>query len=195
MSDKLWSWIRVPLAVLIIAVLGVIGVAVSTPAQGTPAQLPAVKSVQAVSEATGWTYVSAEQNALDQLREQNAKAAGLKVGTIFGCPEAYVCLYHWINYEGGRWQTWPGNWPNNFCWDLSGSHYTDGYNVNNTSASMIINRDAVAPLQMVMYNWVQCQSGGGLTVYNANDPTFRTNLSQGGSGDWYHKFTSMEFYG
>lgn len=141
-----------------------------------------------ISEANGWEYVSAEQNMLDQKREKVLKAKGLKAGSLFGCPDDYVCLYHWIDYQGGRWQQHP-NYLDGNCWNFSGSTYTDGYNVNNTSASMVINRYSPALRTWVgMYDWINCNAGGQVWAYDGSGIVLRNNLNDSGA---YHKFTSI----
>jgi hypothetical protein len=143
-----------------------------------------------------WEYVSAEQNALDQLRDKNAVAAGFKAADAFGCPTDYFCLYHWINYEGGRWQTHANFWNDFQCWNFAGSTFTDGYSVNNSSASLISNRYWAGwpKTRIELYDWQGCNAGGQVWLVDHDSPTFKTNLHTMYSPSAYHKFTSILFY-
>lgn len=177
---ELWRRVGASLVAVVLASTAVM--AFSSPAQ-------AERPVKTVSEANGWTFVPAVQNALEQRQEANVKAMGLKADTLFGCPQDYVCLYHWVEYGAGRWQAHPNNL-NGTCWNFQNSHYTDGYNVNNTSGSMIVNRDGGIATWLGMYDWVNCNAGGQVWAFDATYWVLKPYLSNLTPQAW-HKFTSV----
>lgn len=174
-----------------------LGLALAAPVSAAPA-------APAAGAPVGWEYVSAEQNALDQQKDASTRTMVwnrkmMIPPTSYGCPGNYICLYAWVNFGGGRWQVKPNNWNGNgTCWNLSGSSYTDGGNVNNTSASMIVNRAAnpTYPILMTLSDWVcgPSQSSGDQVGMDANDTVFKTNISTGWTSgiNWYHRFTAMQ---
>ena len=153
-----------------------------------PVQVSAAP-VSTISVANGWEYVPAAQNALDQAREKALTARGIKAETLFGCPDDYICLYHWIEYGGGRWQAHPNNL-DGACWNLQNSTYTDGYNVNNTSGSLIANRDGGIRTWLGMYDWVNCNAGGQVWAFDATYWVLKHDLGALVPNAW-HKFTSL----
>jgi len=173
-------------ALLVVGVLSL--TACSTPTNNHQVSISKVPVIKTISIENGWEYVSAEQNLLDQQRERLLGRA--KAGSLFGCPDNYICLYHWIDYQGGRWQVHP-NYTNDNCWNLSGSEYTDGYNVNNTSASLVVNRYSPGnPTWLGFYDWVNCNASGTVWAYYASGIVLRNHLGET-SPDAYHKFTSI----
>ncbi|MCO8274899.1 peptidase inhibitor family I36 protein [Actinoplanes sp. TRM 88003] len=114
---------------------------------------------------------------------------------VTACPNNYFCLYRWINWEAGRWQI-PNNGTNwDRCWNLSNSTYTDGYNVDQTSASVINNTNlGDRPINISLYTGQNCT---GASSSNRPETAFRTgsyrqiaNLNDVG---YYHAFRSIRF--
>jgi hypothetical protein len=112
---------------------------------------------------------------------------------VTACPDNYFCLYHWVGWEGGRWQI-PNtgvNWDS--CWNLSNSRYTTGYSVDATSASVINNmRSTNGPVIISLYTGQGCT---GANSSNRPETAFRSgaykqirNLNDVG---YYHAFRSI----
>jgi hypothetical protein len=123
-----------------------------------------------------------------------AIAVTTMMGTVVGaapaqaaasdCPANYFCLFHWVNYQGGRWQINPTTAVKDSCWNFSNSKYTTGYVVNNSSAS-IVNK-ASTNYTIYFYDWVNCNNDGAVTAYVLSDDFTVAHLD-----DWYHRFTSF----
>lgn len=210
MGDKFWAWIRVPLATLIVAMFSVFGVA--GPASAHTAQAPLANGAQVVVDGVTWTYISAEQNALDQAREraqtrERGANFGKKSSPLYGCGVEAVCLYQWINYGGDRWQSSIYNLassPNN-CINLTSpmAYWDNGTKVTDNSGSMVINGWGFWPNSTIgFYNWVNCQYSSGpgapgvASGYTSYQQQVEPNLSLvpiGNSGfTAYHTITSIK---
>jgi hypothetical protein len=106
------------------------------------------------------------------------------------CPTNYFCLYHWVEFGGGVTTILPSAHTNQ-CVNLSDYYYSDGYNVNNTSASYYDKSTVFGGL--VMYDWVGCNPGGGqVTITTDVDDDVR-DLSHYSYPNWYHRFGSFKF--
>jgi hypothetical protein len=76
------------------------------------------------------------------------------------CPNGNVCLFDWLNWEHGKWQTNVENWPAGTCWNLSGSTFNNGTNVND-SATSFWDLSNNQNRKLTVYDWVDCNAGGG----------------------------------
>ncbi|MCO8274900.1 peptidase inhibitor family I36 protein [Actinoplanes sp. TRM 88003] len=105
---------------------------------------------------------------------------------LYDCPRSFFCLYKWINHDGGRWQVNADTYPTGNCWTLTNSTYTTGGTVYDTSASFHENSSRRRTL--TIYNWIDCQSGGGSLTIPLGLYEHELNLAD---INWYHKISSI----
>ncbi|MGK5677519.1 hypothetical protein [Actinoplanes sp. URMC 104] len=136
---------------------------------------------------------SAGETATAQRARATASAQGgdVTAAAVQGCPTSadsggygYLCLYDYVNWNGGRWQTntdvfWPASVTStrSSCWNLSNSTFSTGGNVNNSAASIVVTASSWAPENApndgnyphtwywVLFDWVNCQSAGDFIFY------------------------------
>jgi hypothetical protein len=110
------------------------------------------------------------------------------------CPSGYVCLFKNINGGAGRWQGNLSTIANAGCWNLSGSTYTTGGTVNNTSGSMTFDPTAGQKTnnwRIYFRDWV-CGTGGPEVSDDLDYNLGVGNLSNLYGQNWYHRITSIE---
>lgn len=137
----------------------------------------------------------------------------LVLGAIFGnsspavaathnCTDGgYVCLFQWTNFGAGKWQTSFSNiiGPWDGCLNIPPATWSNGTNVSDNSGSLVITGISSYPsgTNIILYNWTNCQSGGGLTSYPAWQTNSVSDLSTvpiGNGLNAYHTITSVAFH-
>lgn len=128
------------------------------------------------------------------------------------CPEiqnvGYVCLWKWINFEGGRWQAkletiadLPANGSRPAgCWNLADSTFGSphlGAPVNNESASLVIEPDSY-PFTVQFYDWVNCNTSQSSFLWTRSAHNTYTAIAHLGGPmtpfPGYHKITSIRVF-
>jgi hypothetical protein len=157
---------------------------------------------------------------------KGAPAGRVSAQAVNGCPTSSetggygaLCLYKWINWQGGRWQTrmdTGANWPATLssdrggCWNYSGSSFGAphaGEPVNNEAGSITVTASTSAPTNApntspgphvwywVLFDWVSCQSAGDFMFTPIEYSWYDSTLQWGPGGiyeSWYHRPTSFQ---
>lgn len=184
MTKRIWA---AALSIIVLAVLA--GCSIPTSDYRIPDSGPPVPLKTAELR---WEYVSAEQNALDQVRQANEVKAGLRKTTYQGCPDYKVCLYQWIDFGGDRWESTLSNLWNAGCITLSNpmAYWDNGTQVNNNSGSIVVNNSPGGwnNYRIYLHNWINC--AGEQTSNSLAGSSVVASSFEGGHW-WYHKVTSL----
>lgn len=119
--------------------------------------------------------------------------------TLYGCADGTVCLYQWTTYGADRWSSTFSNFWNhpNGCINLTNTYWDNGTPVWDNSGSMIINGNSVwYPVNVQIYNSVNCNSNTGVASFPAWEVLGVTNLINvpfgGANGKAYHQIASVQ---
>jgi hypothetical protein len=94
-----------------------------------------------------------------------------------------VCLFQNVSYNANQWYSSITNidlHPNE-CLTIPPAKYADGNNVSDGSSSLIVNSDTASGNQwqyftIYFFNWVNCNSDGGVRAFNMNTLTHIPDL-------------------
>lgn len=129
----------------------------------------------------------------------NLFASPAQASTEFGCADNTVCLYQWTNFGAGRWGSTFYNLTihSGGCINLTSpmAYWPNGTQVPDNSGSLVVNGSGAYSTQWYVsfYNWINCNSGGGITAFNANWFSSVSDLStlSLGAGTAYHTISSV----
>jgi hypothetical protein len=107
----------------------------------------------------------------------------LASGTYMNCAYLNVCLFQNVSYNANQWYSSITNidlHPNE-CLTIPPAKYADGNNVSDGSSSLIVNSDTASGNQwqyftIYFFNWVNCNSDGGVRAFNMNTLTHIPDL-------------------
>ncbi|MCY1139071.1 peptidase inhibitor family I36 protein [Actinoplanes sp. Pm04-4] len=101
------------------------------------------------------------------------------------CLSGILCLYDWVGWEHGKWQTNVNNWPTGTCWNLSGSTFNNGTTVNNSATSFADNAAGTGK-RLTVYDWENCDDGAGKFTINLGLHQQVPNM-----GIWFERVSSI----
>lgn len=103
------------------------------------------------------------------------------------CPSGLFCLFHHINWGAGRWQINPATTSKNVCWNYANSTFTDGYVVDNASASYI-DKSPSKSYGIILYDRNDCTGTGSYSIPLG----FGTNVPNLSTEGYYRAFGSYK---
>lgn len=151
-------------------------------------------------QAMGWTYTPPEENPVNKLLARGpVDLPTLKKAAVNGCVDSAFCLYQWLNFGAGKWQTSYANilLHTNNCITITPAVWPNGTPVSDNSGSMISNGNSFWPADTyygVVYDSGNCNSGAGSAGWNTDRvntyPDLRNVLLLVGTNA-YHKISSV----
>jgi hypothetical protein len=128
--------------------------------------------------------------------------------TVHGTPENSIGLSQWIQYGGGQWHSSFNNIYQHSaggisaCMNIAPATWpTNGDNINDNSASMVVNGDPSTSnvwshYNVYVFNWVNCNPDGGYDIFRGEEESSLPDLSNvhyinNGISE-YHSITSIE---
>lgn len=120
------------------------------------------------------------------------------------CAQYFICLYQWVNYGSGQWYSSFNNiyQHTNNCLTIPPATWPNGTNVSDNSGSIVVNGDTAGGnvwqhYTLYVFNWVNCNSDGGVDSFNLVGPSQIDDLSIAHyvnvpSISLYHTITSIE---
>lgn len=108
----------------------------------------------------------------------------MAAGPLFNCAYMYVCLYENVSFNSGQWYSSFNNISlhSGDCLTIPPATYAfTGDPVNDASSSLVINSDSASgnPFQyysIYFFNWINCNSDGGVRAYNLDHATTISSL-------------------